>query len=237
MVIPSALGAVRESMDPFPSGGLSITVERFEPPGAGPFPAIVFLHGTDALSYMGEAYRGMARAFAGRGYAVFLVHYFGGQRTRWRGQISPLEFAGWMQVVSEAISFAAGQREVDAGRIALLGFSLGAYLALAVASQEPRVAAVVECGGGLPDVLAEHVVRLPPTLIIHGEEDWAVPVEEARKLERLLKEKELPHAVRIYPGEGHNLLGSASRDAFERAVQFLDHNLGDGHVRTARSIP
>src|SRR5438874_1092784 len=77
MANPSAARKVREAMDRFPSGDQSIVVERFEPDAAGRVPAVVFLHGTDALDFMGDAYRGMARAFARQGYAIFLVHYFG----------------------------------------------------------------------------------------------------------------------------------------------------------------
>jgi dienelactone hydrolase len=52
-----------------------------------------------------------------------------------------------MSTVSDAIGYAAASPGVDGTRVALLGTSLGASLALTVASQDALVGAVAEASG------------------------------------------------------------------------------------------
>ena len=82
---------------------------------------------------------------AGQGYAVFVVHYFERTGTVWADRdTTRTNFPNWMRTVGDAMTFTSQHAFVDANRIGLLGFSLGAYLALSVASVEPGVKAVVE---------------------------------------------------------------------------------------------
>ena len=52
-----------------------------------------------------------------------------------------------------------------------------------------------------------------------------VPVEEARKLERLLKDKGQPCEIKVYPGQGHDFDAATTRDAGQRTKEFLDRRL------------
>jgi len=113
-------------------------------------------------------------------------------------------------------------------RIALLGFSLGAYLSLANASIDGRVQAVVEFFGGLPREMKLFMRRLCPVLILHGEADPTVPVAEAYNLQRLLEEKSVPYEIKIYPGAGHGFESDVWRDAGLRTLQFLQKHLSRG---------
>jgi dipeptidyl aminopeptidase/acylaminoacyl peptidase len=222
--------AIRESTDTFPSGGDAVTVERFEPPAAGRHPAVLFLHGADGLERRGETYRQMARQFAGHGYAVFLVHYLGRARSAYGGLFAnPLQCLGWLRTVRDALTYVTRQPGVDARRIGAVGISLGAYLATTLGTQDARLRAVVDCFGGLPDPFAYGLTRMPPVLILHGANDPVVPVREAYKLERLLRDKELPYEMWIYPGGGHVLEGEDLVDAVQRTLAFLDKYLSTRH--------
>lgn len=216
---------VRESTDSFAHGPRRVTVERYEPAGPGPFPAVLVLHGRDGLTGGSPRYRLLARQTAGQGFAAFLVHYFGGARPTREASDVP-QFLGWVERVREAITYATSQPCVDARRIGLVGISLGGYLALAVAARDPRVKAVVECCGGLPDPVARELKRMPPVLILHGVDDAVVPVEEAKRLAALLKEKGLPFEQFLYPGEGHTLGPFATLNAAIRTADFLRRHLG-----------
>jgi len=177
----------------------------------------------------------MARDLAGRGHVVLLVHYFdstGDRFAHWG--MNPLSFLTWMQTVGAAVGYAERRPNVGAGHIGLVGVSLGAYLALSVAAQDPRVGAVVECFGGFPPFFAEALDRMPPVLILHGEDDRIVPVREAHNLERLLRDRNRPYEIQIYPGQGHRLLEAESRDALDRAAAFLDRHLKRSAERSAR---
>jgi carboxymethylenebutenolidase len=207
----------------FESDKHSITVEQFLPKAPGRYPAIIALHGSGGIR---EGWAEQpARLMASQGYAVFVVHYFERTGTVWADHdTTHTNFPDWMRTVGDAITFAAQHASVDANRIGLLGFSLGAYLALSVASVEPRVKAVVEFFGGMPEEL-HGFTRMPPVLILHGEDDRVVPVTEATRLQRLLERSGAHCEMKLYPGAGHGFNGYQLLDAGQRTIQFLQRYL------------
>ncbi|CAO4136674.1 dienelactone hydrolase family protein [Methylorubrum extorquens] len=188
-------------------------------------PALLLLHGADGLTYA-EGYRFAARTFAASGYHVAFVHYLdrtGDRRvayTRLRQ-----DFPLWAETVRDAVAWLADQPGTDAQRLGIVGISLGAALAFTTAAAEPRVRAIVDYFGPLPDELARERPRLPPTLILHGSADVIVPVSHARALERLLQEQGVAHEVKIYEGQGHGLTGPAQLDAAAHVARFLGQHL------------
>jgi carboxymethylenebutenolidase len=125
----------------------------------------------------------------------------------------------------DAVSFVARQPQVDPERIGLLGFSLGAYLALSASAIDSRIQAVVEFFGGMPKEMKFFARRLCPVLILHGEQDKTVPVEEAYHLQQLLEKKQIAYQMQIYPGVGHGFSGETWRDAGLRTLAFLSKHL------------
>jgi len=117
------------------------------------------------------------------------------------------------------------QPHVDPERIGLLGFSLGAYLALSNAAIDARIRVVVEFFGGLPKEMRFFMRRLCPVLILHGEADATVPVEEAYYLQKVLEKKGIAYEMQIYPGAGHGFSAEISRDAGLRTLSFLTKHL------------
>lgn len=167
-----------------------------------------------------------AALLAEQGFAVYVLHYFDRTDTTYADKPTVLRnFPVWMKTLWDAVSFVEKQPTVDPDRIALLGFSLGAYLSLANSSIDGRVKAVVEFFGGLPKEMKLFMRRLCPTLILHGEADPTVPVSEAHNLQRLLAEKGIPHEIKIYPGAGHGFENDVWRDAGLRTLQFLQKHL------------
>jgi carboxymethylenebutenolidase len=223
---------IKTSAGLFRAGGKAVRVEQFGPAAAGKHPAVVLLHGSDGLEASGALYRHCARGLAGEGYVVLLVHYFdrtGTSRTR-PGEIRRVQFVPWLDTVREAVRYAAKRPEVDGRRVGLVGFSLGAYLALAAAAQEDLpVAAVIDLFGGLPGELHKDVKRLPPTLIVHGDADRTVPVAEAHALENLCRARRLPYEIHIYPGQDHLFrtapFGAEARHARRLSLAFLARHL------------
>jgi len=207
-------------------GERAFTVERFAPERRGtrdagrPDPSVVLVHGADGLKYRGPAYRAMARHLAARGMRVYLPHYFDRAGTPGRASFSrPLDFPGWMGAVTDVVE-AAGP-----GPTGLIGVSLGGYLVLAVAGRDERAGAVVVVCGGMPAILAGEFTRMPPVLVLHGDDDRVVPPSEARSLARWLKERDTPHELVMYPEEGHHLSDAAAADALQRTTAFLQQHL------------
>jgi carboxymethylenebutenolidase len=217
---------IRQSKGSFESQGKTIAVEKFEPKSEGRHPAILILHGAGGMDIGGPEFREFGRELARRGYVAHVVHYFD-QTGNARADAAMIgkSFSTWMLTIGDALTAVAGQENVDPARLGLLGFSLGSYLSLSVASHDRRVSAVVEYFGGLPDLFAWNLKRFPPTLILHGDSDTVVPVSEARKLEKLLGDKKFPFEIRVYPGQGHRFRGDDDKDAYQRSLRFFDKHL------------
>ncbi|QFU15277.1 prolyl oligopeptidase family serine peptidase [Microvirga thermotolerans] len=216
---------VTESRQTFSSGGRTINVERFEPGGQRSAPPVLMLHGADGLGLNGQ-YRAGAREIAASGFQVHLVHYLDRTGER-RASFSTLfqNFVPWMETVRDALAWIGDTAETAAGSIGLVGISLGAALGLAVSGTSSRIGALVSFYGPLPQGAVAPDARLPPTLVLHGNMDPVVPVANAYAIESLLRQRHVPHEIRIYPGEGHGFRGQAQADATRRALAFLRRHL------------
>jgi dienelactone hydrolase len=218
---------ITQSQLSFESGGKDIRLDCFLAAANGQrFPAVVGLHGS------GGGHASMAAPaslLAEQEFAVYVLHYFDRTGTT---EIDGLQtifrhFPVWMKTLWDAVSFVARQPQVDPERIGLLGFSLGAYLALSASAIDSRVQAVVEFFGGMPKEMRFFTRRLCPVLILHGEQDKTVPVEEAYHLQQILEKKQIAYEMQIYPGVGHGFSGEVWRDAGLRTLNFLRKYLVD----------
>ena len=215
-----------EAKPTFPSAGKRITIEWFGRAPAGRTPGILMLHGRDGPYRFADAYRGFAAVFAHKGYSTLFPHYFEAtESTSLFGREGLSNAAAWMRTVADAIDWVAGQSEIDAGRLGLVGISLGTSLALAQAARDTRIKAVVAFYGMLPVQATAAIRRMPPTLILHGAQDWVVPVAAAHQLDALLQRIGAEHELHIYPGQGHGFQGAAGRDAARRSLHFFERHL------------
>jgi dienelactone hydrolase len=215
-----------ESRLSFESGGKPIRIDCFAPAANGQrFPAIIGLHGSGG-GYPLVMVPG--RVLATQGFAVYVLHYFHRTGTTWVSDRGTILHHGpaWVKTVWDAVSFVTRQPHIDAERVGLLGFSLGAYLALANASIDGRIKAVVDFFGGFPKEMRLFMRRFCPVLILHGDADETVPVSEAHYIADVAAKKEVPYEMKIYPGAGHGFSPEVMADASERALRFLRKHLG-----------
>lgn len=218
---------VSQSQLTFESDGKRIRIDRFLPAthgGQQRLPAVVGLHGAGGSS---ERMAEPAILLAAHGLAVYVLHYFDRTETIRADDKGTIvrHFFVWAKTVWNTIGFVAQQPEVDSNRIGLLGFSLGAYLALSVAAVDARVQVVVEFFGGMPKELKFFTRRLCPVLILHGDADQTVPVQEAFDLQKILEKKRIPYEMQIYPGIGHSFTAEIWKDAGARSLAFLQKHL------------
>jgi dienelactone hydrolase len=195
----------------------SIRVNIFRPAPGEKRAAVFFLHGAFGLipSYLPFIY-----PLVRNGYLVFAPNYFSPTGTSLaRMEASRENFFPWLGTAIDAFGNLRSRNEIDCSRIATAGTSLGASLALALGAQLPGVRAVVEFFGHVPKICL--VSSMPPTFIVHGGSDRHVPVRTAVRLAVVLKERNVPCELNVYPYERHVLRPRFFREAMKRATEFL----------------
>ena len=221
------------TVDRFVSGGMPITVDVFAPGGPGRYPAAVVLYGSFGLlpEYRADILS-FGTALAGAGIVAFLPHYFertgtqpGGEALAAIGQ----HYAAWRDTGGEALRFARSHTLVDAGRIGILGFSLGGHFALSLAMTPPAgvsLKCVVDFFGPVVSVpLTGHRATMPPVLIHHGEKDDLVTIGESRQLVSELraagKTEGTGYRLSTYRDQGHGFTGADLIAARSQTVEFF----------------
>ncbi len=149
---------------PFFSSGYRLDGDLHLPDddGAGaPYAAVVACSGYQGLKVIQP--ERFARALAPLGYAVLAFDYRGfGASEGEHGRLLPQE---WVEDVRAAVDRLGGVEDVDADRIALLGWGLGGGVVVAEAADDPRVKAVA-CLNGIGDGARS-------TRLMHDEASWS----------------------------------------------------------------
>ncbi len=115
--------------------GVPLNLDIYQPPQTGQYPAIVVIYGGAWQAGSPRSNEAFSRYMAARGYVVWAIAYRHAPRYKFPAQIDDVE---------AALAFLrthAAQYETDPNRIALLGRSAGAQLAM-LAAYRPDVAPV-----------------------------------------------------------------------------------------------
>lgn len=192
------------------------------PGGAGPFPAVVLLHGCSGATTRGAVNERFAEAAAravAAGYEVLLVDSFGSRGLR---EVCTVPF-GERSVTQRhrradafaALEWLAARPTVRAERIALMGWSHGGSTVLAVLAQNDararRYAAAIAFYPGCAPALragAAFAPRTPFAILIGEADDWT-PEPPCRELATALQAAGASVEYRAYPGAHHGFDGTA----------------------------
>ena len=127
----------------FTSDGATLLGVLHVPAGPGPFPVVVLLHGFPGA----ERNFDLAQALRRAGYAAVVFHYRGswGMGGSW----------SWQHALEDAQRVVTAMRDptmpsayrLDAGRLAVVGHSMGGFAALMTAANDPHVDSVVSVAG------------------------------------------------------------------------------------------
>lgn len=205
-------------------------------PGPGKWPCVIAAHGLLSAK-ASDKYLLLAARLTEAGFACFRFDFRGCGESG--GQLKETTIAGRIKDLKAVVDRLREHRLLDQ-RFSLLGSSLGGYVALFVAAEEPRVMATVlwatpahlrDLQGrkeplmahGLGDAffrelaqgtLAEVPADVPRCLIIHGGRDELIPSFHAQALYERAHE---PKALEILPEGDHRFTDPGDR---ERAVQL-----------------
>jgi acetyl esterase/lipase len=185
--------------------GVSLTMDIYRPSASGEYPAVVQIYGGAWQRGAPGDNAAFARYLASRGYVVFAIDYRHAPRWRWPTQLTDVRAAlAW--IVEHGREY-----DADPGRLALLGRSSGAQLALVSAyrDQWAGVRAVVSYYGPV-DLLEGY--RRPPEpdpLDVRGIEEAYLGGTPAEAAGRYQDASPITYAVRPLPP---TLLIYAARD-------------------------
>jgi dipeptidyl aminopeptidase/acylaminoacyl peptidase len=232
----------------------SKTIEVFwtKPREPGPWPAILFIHGhQEQLRNGGEAFvrTGRLGIMASRGYVAAALSQPG-----YGHSDGPPDFCGpfTQDAVLVAIDFLRHQPFVNPNKVALYGYSRGAIVASMVATQDPKLAAVV-LGAGAYDLFRWYPTPLRgidaniereagtsgeafrarsaiyhadkmkvPVLVLHGAQDERVPVQQAEGFAEKLQANGVAVTLKIFPNARH---GIPIDDQYREIYPFLEQSL------------
>ena len=201
-------------------GRAVVPVTWIMPPIAERVPVVLLLHGLSSNKERMSSSAGRALVSRGIGsLAIDLPHHGERRVGDPRNMLSnPLALVGaWKTAVKEVedvVSWLEVQRSVDASRIAVLGYSLGGFLALMAAADDQRLRVVaLAAAGDLPDATpyasmvralvdpprAARKLRGRPLLLVNGRRDTTTRPAQA---DRLFAAAEEPKTMLWYDG-GH----------------------------------
>jgi carboxymethylenebutenolidase len=209
------------------SGTVAIAMEQHEPVRPGAVPGMLVLHGSGgAGAYWMDRFAPTLMKFGVAAYAPHYLQKTGSQRATAEMILDGKHFPEWLGAIRDAVGYIAARPGIDARRIGVLGVSLGGYLAVALGIEDRRIRAVVELSGGLPVGWEDRVAQgMAPVLILHGADDTVVPVAEAHKLQRVLRERRVACEMEVLPGEGHWFSAGAQARVLMSCARFLGQYL------------
>jgi len=210
------------------------------PDASTPVPGAVLVHGySSRKEHVAEP---VGRALLARGVASLSLdlplHGTRADPVQKQSMFDPVGMVKlWRQALADVrlgLRFLGARPEVDAERLALLGYSMGSFLSVVIAADDPAVRAViVAAGGDLPEgtsfsgvarmvadpIRAVRRLEGRPLLMIHGKRDRTVTAAQARRLFEAARE---PKEILWYDA-GHYLPAEGS----EAAARWLAERFGE----------
>jgi carboxymethylenebutenolidase len=218
--------------------GGSVALTRYTANQAGQRASVLLLHGTRGFELRLRAYERYANALSAKGIDAYFLRYLTAAdapvfdpQTSTRERREAYEtrrFDSWAKRVS-AVMTTILARPDSSGRVGLLGFSLGGYVAAETAARDTRVAALAVLYGGMPDAMMRELKHLPPLIELHGEADRNVPIAKGEQLVKLAKAIGAEAEFVSYPGRQHGFDFSdtdpMTADAVGRVIRFFEFRL------------
>jgi dienelactone hydrolase len=198
-----------------PGAPIQLSATLRAPDGAGPFPAVVLLHGCDGIRPVTHRW---AQWFRELGYVSLVVDSWAPRGLSENCTRASPELPNTVRFDDAvgALRFLHARPDVDRARVGVIGFSNGGVFAIAVvngpslqrarargvAMPEPGFrAAVGVYPGGCFSLVDELVVR-PLLILIGGADDW-VEVDDCVAMTEAMRRRGADASIVVYPGAVH----------------------------------
>ena len=174
---------------------------------------IVYLNGSGGAN----SHADWIHSLALQGALVLVPHYLDATAGT---ETSDRNYADWAQAVFLEIKNEKASLPADT-QIGLMGYSLGASVALVLSTQCSVAQRVVSWEGSLPDFYYMHLRTMPHLLIMHGEEDSIIPIVNASQLATLCVRLDAECELKRFKGQGHIYTPAKVQEAEAAAIRFL----------------
>jgi carboxymethylenebutenolidase len=197
-------------------------------------PAVIMIHENRGLN---DNIKDTADILAKQGYVVLAVDLFQGQVTADPNQARELSSSVRnnpgiaIENMKSAISYLSSLQNVNASRIASIGwcFGGGQSLQLALNSEDHPLAATIIYYGQVVNDTNEISKIKWPVLGVFGDQDQSISVDSVKAFEQALNETGVTNEIYIYPGVGHafanpsndNYAPQETADAWKKTLAFL----------------
>lgn len=215
-------------------GGPDVRAYVAKPKGDGPFPTVIMIHDFFGLR---ESIAGKADLLAEQGYLVIAPDTFRSSSTSWIPraiyQVITTKPENVNADLDSIYAWLETQSDVDANRIAIVGFCYGGRTSLVYSLHNNGLAATVIFYGS-PETDPEVLKNLPgPLLGIFGSADQSISVDEVYAFDDALNEAGVTHEITLYEGQPHAFVedvagikaGGAQGEAWNQMLVFLEKNL------------
>ena len=214
-----------------PAKERQVQVTYFRAPGEGKRPSVLLLHGAGGFDRRIEGYNRYASALAQAGMDAYLVYYYSGKDESLMSfgvDVFSMRYPAWAKLVDDLADYLEARPDSN-GKAGLIGFSNGGILATGASTLDPKVTAAVIYYGTDPWPLKTKAERYPPLLVLHGDADQIIPVENGKQLAAEAKALGAPVDLVIYPGQSHGFGADFGKkdavDALARSIAFLKKEL------------
>jgi carboxymethylenebutenolidase len=202
----------------YPSGTETVTGYLALPEGAGRKPAIIVIQEWWGLN---DFIKRKADEFAKNGYVAFAPDLYRGKvatdpdtaHQLMRGM--PEDRA--IRDLKSAFDYLRSRDDVDAARIGSVGWCMRGGYSLALALEQPKLAAAVNYYGRLVTDDAKIKSLVPPLLGNFGGKDEGIPPETVLEFARKAKASGKNVDFKIYPEAGHGFASSSDPKVYRAA--------------------
>ncbi len=238
----------------FTSGDLALKGFVWKPEGPGPFPAILWNHGSERLPGTVDS---VAPYFVSRGYIFFVPHRRGQGRSpgayimdQLNAAISPEQRSRMLVSLNEvhlqdqlaALTYLRSLPYVDQNRLVVMGASFGGIQTLLAVERRSGYRVAVNCSGaaqtwrGSPDLRARLTAAASkatiPVFFLQAENDYdltpnRILSEEVRKAGKSMEIKTYP-AFGSSAQEGHSFCWRGTNIWGPDVLKFIEANLKPG---------
>lgn len=181
----------------------------------GPFPVVIVNH-----SQLGDARQAgynYAPPFLDRGYAIVTVNLSYSKKPE------ESDLPAMLRRLEECVTVIEHDERFDKKNIFMFGNGPAAMATLAFAAQTDKLRAVGLTGAGLlPKEGIQWEKVSAPVILVHGETDQTVPVDQGLQIKANLERAGKTVEMKVIKGSGHEVVTLKSAEVFGAIVEFFN---------------